>query len=542
MLQRAGPALVRAGNVVGGQRPGSDYPNIQAAINSPSVRSGDTINVEPGTYPDAALPGDTVTVTKPLTIIGGQAYPRTHQAGPSVVTSDAVGFTLDAGNISIQQFTVQPAKLTLGTAGIATAPAYLGAGYQIRKNLLEDEQEGLYLNTAASSSASPSTVCGNSFQADIYGIYSDLGLNNVTISQNAFTGSSGKGNGVDSASPGGANNVILNNTVTNFNFGIALAAASHDMVSYNTIQGNAGSGIILTRGCTNNTVSANQVNGNGGGIFLLDSGGNTITSNTADNNANIGIAAAGGSRNFIGGNTVNSSTKAAGIVVLAGDSNVISCNQSNYNFAGVASIECTNTRICGNTASYNRCVGIEVQDDLNASGQADTVQGNTANNNATGGIFSGLSTYVLISGNTVVASTHFGIQLYNYAEAITYDTLSGNVVSGTTSGSGISLVKDDNTTLLANATNRNAVDGISLQTSCHDAISGNNASANLNDGIDVDSHSMANTFTQNTALRDGNLDLQDASAGAGTDGTANTWRNNTAQTGRPFGLGWYFLK
>ncbi len=86
-------------------------------------------------------------MNKSLTIIGGESFPGANQSGPSIVTSDTAGFTLDADKISIENFTIHAATLAQGTAAIATAPGFLGSGYTIRGNVLEDERDGLILNT-----------------------------------------------------------------------------------------------------------------------------------------------------------------------------------------------------------------------------------------------------------------------------------------------------------------------------------------------------------------------------------------------------------
>jgi parallel beta-helix repeat protein len=595
-----------------GSAAGSSFPDIQSAIDSPSVRNGDTIEVEPGTYADAPLAGDTVLVDKSLTIIGGQSYPNANQHGASIVTGDGVGFTLAADDIAIEGFTIRPATLPQGTAGIATAAGFSGSGYQIRDNILEDEASGLLLNTQGGKSkvaqvvrasirtprgphalirrqtnrgdvapairlfgSSPnssvrtlasdpivlvrdakgsrgrgsstsSTVAGNTFADNTTGISSDVGMNSITISantfngdtsasiavtgssessdvqildnqvtsdaaivlqnvtnskvesnhivnpyhgagdavwldggvtrtvvqQNALVGAAGAGNGVDSSGAGNASDTISRNTVADFAKGIRLNAAGGDTVLDNTVQQCTTAGIDLANGATNNKVKGNTADQDYIGVVILGANSNTILDNKTAGNQTAGIEVLGCNGNAISHNNASSNAGAVGILV-SGSSNEVSNNAANGNSVGIGSLLSTGTTISHNTANANTLSGIEVQYDVNASGQKDEVVQNTAAGNGDGGILLYLSTYVTVSRDRADDNTGFGIEAQNSGEADTFDTISRNTADGNSGGAGISLVNDDATSVSGNTTKSNGVAGIGTQDSNNDSITGN---------------------------------------------------------------------
>ncbi len=74
--------------------------DINAAVSSPLVLAGDVINVEPGTYDNASLPGFTVPITKSLNLQGGKTRDAGQLPGPSIIDSDAIGLTITASNVA----------------------------------------------------------------------------------------------------------------------------------------------------------------------------------------------------------------------------------------------------------------------------------------------------------------------------------------------------------------------------------------------------------------------------------------------------------
>jgi parallel beta-helix repeat protein len=423
-----------------GSARGSNFADIQSAISSELVQSGDTLKVEPGTYSDAGFANDTLTVNKSLTIIGGQQFPNAHQhgpSGPSIVTSDGVGFTLDADNISIQQFTVRPATLPLGAAGIATEPDYLAMGYQIQGNILEDERNGLYMNSVLSNSTLSSTVSGNSFKDDTDGIFSDLGMSNVTISKNSFTGDTSAsvavyglsktiGDDTDSldAPPLASNVQIINNYIID-DAAIILQDATNSKIEGNQIVDPAGAnddGIWLDGRVTSTEVADNTLHGSPGrgngiessgagnsndaisrntvldfndGILLAATVYGTVSQNTIKGSTANGIELTDHSaNNTIVGNSANDNF--SGLLLLASDSNTVSQNTVSHNLnVGIEVAGSNHDMITGNRASFNHgAIGIVV-----FIGDSNTVSGNTANYDSIG-IESLDSTNTTTSNNT----------------------------------------------------------------------------------------------------------------------------------------------
>ena len=364
-----------------GSAPGSNFSTIQSAIDSPSVRSGDTIKVEPGTYADATLPDDTVTVDESLTILGGQSFPGANQHGASIVTSDGVGFTLAANDIAIEDFTIRTATLPRGTAGIATAAGFLGSGYQIRDNLLEDETSGLQLNTQGGKAAiariarvsirlprgpaalirrgtnrrvaapaielqgssplpsaptlvadpralarhaadargrrSLTTVSGNTFVDNADGVSSDVAMNSIAISANTFTGDTSASVAVAGSSQS-SNVQVMDNQVTN-------------------------DAAIVLQNATSSTVEGNHIvnphGGNGDGIWL-DGG---VTRTVVERNSLVGgpgsgngvdSSGAGNASDTISRNTVMDFARGIRLNAASGDTVLDNTVQQN-NSAGI---------------------------------------------------------------------------------------------------------------------------------------------------------------------------------------------------------------
>jgi parallel beta-helix repeat protein len=576
-----------------GSASGSNFPTIQAAIDSAEVKNGDTLKVEPGAYADAALPGDTVTVSKSLTIIGGQAFPGSGHGGASVVTSDGVGFTLSAADVAIEDFTVHAAGMPLGVAGIATAPGFIGSAYQIRDDVIEGEASGLQLNTQggrpsvvrvirasialpggpaallrggarrhdavralfahpvtmarkAGRSSASTTISGDTFADNIEGITSDVSMASVDISSDSFTGDSaasvaitgssrssgvqvmnnkvlndspivlqdvssskvegnnvvnplggggdgiwlqggvtgtlvqqntlsgnaGTGNGVDVSGSGNSGDTIKGNTVTDFARGIRLNAAGGNTVLDNTVDRSAVVGIDLANGSSGNTVKGNNASGDAIGISMLVANGNTITKNTTEGASIAGIAALNGDGNTITKNQAISDPGAIGILIN-GSGNIVEKNTASGDAVGIGATLSTATRIEHNTASSNSMSGIEVQYDVNASGQSDQILNNTTTGNGGGGILAYMSTYVTVTHDKANGNTGFGIQLQNSGEADTYDTITRDTADDNSGGAGINLINDDSTTVTDDTTTGDGVAGIGTQDSNNDTITKN---------------------------------------------------------------------
>jgi hypothetical protein len=165
--------------------PTATYSTIQAAVNA--AASGDTVQVCPGTYVESVS-----VTTDDVTLLGAKAGvdARSNRGpGESIVNppSGQVGVSLAANDLTLDGFQV---SLAVGNSGVYTSA--LSSGYSVVNNIIDHSMFGLYLNTGASTS---NLVRHNRFTennqagpAGGNGIYSDQGLQNVSIEQNKFTG------------------------------------------------------------------------------------------------------------------------------------------------------------------------------------------------------------------------------------------------------------------------------------------------------------------------------------------------------------------
>ena len=94
----------------------------------------------------------------------------------------------------------------------------------------------------------------------------------------------------------------------------------------------------------------------------------------------------------------------------------------------------------------------------------------------------------------------------------------------------------DVSTVSGNRVERNGRDGVVLDDSSKVQVSDNEVSRNGRDGIHVTNGSSDNTITRNDLERNGRFDAYDDTTGAGTAGTANTWRDNQIGTANRPGL------
>lgn len=322
------------------------------------------------------------------------------------------------------------------------------------------------------------------------------------------------------------NTVVATEPDTGFTVGILLDDAGKNTVTGNTVQGSLEDGIELADGSSCNTVSGNSSCGNlGNGIEVSDSNSNCVSKNTATSNTLDGI-------------------------LLDNEAfyNSVSCNTANCN--GNNGIEVTGSSLV---------VELAVNSVKTSAPVSNTISGNTTNTNAADGISVNNSNYVTVCSNTSCHNGDDGINLVHAASNIVscntanYNTVNGialnqsdttgNTVSGNTAnhntGDGIALLNGaSSNTISGNSGDNNGGNGLELTNpdSNDNTISLNKFLNNVGAGIFVHSECSGNTITKNTATGNGFYDLFDASSGGGTDGTANFWSQNTANTRSPAGL------
>jgi len=165
------------------------------------------------------------------------------------------------------------------------------------------------------------------------------------------------------------------------------------------------------------------------------------------------------------------------------------------------------------------------------------------------------------AGPTAVTAQN-GVQISDGAVADVHDNrVSDNIYDQPTfSASGILLVNPGTSTKVRNnEVTRNDV-GIAASGTTGVAITGNSISRSTEDGIQLingttgtlvannesrknglagifaDATSTNNEIRENDLKQNRNFDAEDASIGAGTEGTANIWQNNEGKTSNPPGL------
>jgi hypothetical protein len=261
---------------------GCNSTTIQGAINMAS--NGDTIQVAAGTYPES------VNVNKTLTLLGAQANndARTRSGAPATesVVNGANPFAFNANNIVLNGFTVQGSTNTGLVAGIWTNPS-TGQGHKILNNIVQNNVFGLYLNGANN------VVQFNLFRnnnttgaSNGNGIYSDLGLSNTLIDNNAFSNNTNAAAVITSTptGPTSTNLTISNNTADN---SFALGKTTSSTITRNTVTNSPGSGISLFGGDVGITITCNTLQNGSIGINVSDPFGFGPNANVVAHQNNI---------------------------------------------------------------------------------------------------------------------------------------------------------------------------------------------------------------------------------------------------------------
>lgn len=154
---------------------------------------------------------------------------------------------------------------------------------------------------------------------------------------NRLTGPGGSTGAYGVYVPTGSGAVIENGTVTGFDFGILL-----DMATYSV------------------SLSGITAQGNHDGIGVVGRG-NTIAGNTANRNDAVGIVVLEGESNIVSGNTTQGNR--IGIAVLDGDRNTVSGNTASGNGAiGIGAFHSVGNSLSDNTALGNG--GFDLADDV----------------------------------------------------------------------------------------------------------------------------------------------------------------------------------
>jgi parallel beta-helix repeat protein len=306
------------------------------------------------------------------------------------------------------------------------------------------------------------------------------------------------------------NNTIINNTVSNNEYGIYLWSSSYNNLTGNTALNN-NLGIYLWSSSTN-TLTGNTATNNSYGIDLGSSSITNLTANILLNNSYGIYLHSSSNNNTLMGNTATNNSY--GIWLDSSSDNTLTDNSASSNSLGICLVfSSDHNNLMGNTASNNSADGIQLY-----ASNYNILMGNTASNNSHGIYLASSSTTNLLTSNTVSKNT-YGICL---ASSSTTNLLTSNTASKNTYG--ICLDSSNHNNLMSNTASNNSADGIQLYSSNYNILMGNTASKNTY-GIYLDSSSN-NTLTNNTASSNPNDGIYLVSSSNNTL-TGNTASNNS---------------
>ncbi|WP_404391910.1 right-handed parallel beta-helix repeat-containing protein [Humibacillus xanthopallidus] len=242
--------------------------------------------------------------------------------------------------------------------------------------------------------------------------------------------------------------------------GIALSnaddATGGTTVRDNTSTGN-GIGIQLDTGTERSHVLRNTISGNSGqGIYLLGSGANTIEGNTIVGSSDVGLQVEGSSGNRLLDNTVSLAADVAILVTNGSHDTRVEGNELTDSEGGIHVDLSNGSQILGNTVhgSSDGAVAFEA---VNGS----LVRGNDLRFNAVG-IEIDASTGNRFESNDASDSTGSGIEVGDGSQRNVFLGNIANANGGAGIEVGASVPAGEGNLLLANTTNANTTDGLSV--------------------------------------------------------------------------------
>ena len=302
-----------------------DYPYrfIQDGVDNAS--SGDTVFVLSGTYDEFVWIGS-ISQQGPSIMLVGQDRDSTFISG--VVSIYYTNYTTVCG------FTFPENDLDdYCVAGFSLKNSH---NNRIKNNIIRDRindfwSSGIYLTDGSSNNTiTKNSIIENNAAKGFYAIELRDGSNNNVASENTITGNTG-----DLFGSIGINiresfhnvitaNIIKDNIGSYFGSGIELKWSCNNIISGNTLENNAFSGIHifaeeddlhLWYNCYDNVISENTIRGNLFGIYLFECLDNTISDNDISNN-NIGIILEGANKSIISANAIINNNKGIEVKVV----------------------------------------------------------------------------------------------------------------------------------------------------------------------------------------------------------------------------------
>ena len=324
--------------------------------------TGGTVVLLDGTYSIGDGAGDGIDITKSNVTITGAGRSTVLQRQGDTASNDGV--------------------ITVGNG----STAYSGV---VISNLFIDGQETLYsgiqnVGILFTTDITQSTITNTWIDRnDGYGIYflgsaSDTANNNITgnvitnndavgiqisdsshnrITNNHIEGNAGDG-GVSIASSSNYNIIEGNNISSNSNYGILVASGTYNSVLSNTF--NSSSNITIFLLSDNNTINGNTIISSGHVSIDIQSDKNTITGNNIISSTNSGISMSGADSNTITGNNINEvGAGLDGIYMAGSDNNIISGNKiTDTSGASSQGIDIDNSTSDNNYLAANEISGV----------------------------------------------------------------------------------------------------------------------------------------------------------------------------------------
>jgi parallel beta-helix repeat protein len=550
------------------------FHTIQAAVNA--APSGSTIKVAPGTY------NEDVTISKSLTLLGGQALTR-GETGPSIVEYEATGFTVSSANkVTINGFTIEadPASTTSTDSAIAATNtasstfennvivgSFISFGPGVTRTVVANNSDpsGSFFDIVVNGSTPGADASDTFLNNTLYngGISLDVSATGALVQGNTATDGPQIINDADNVTVShnvsdgadvgfidiGNNSTYIDNTAENNDEGFSLTGGGKLTVTGNVANSNDGEGFFIAgnntltmRGNTANnnttagvlilggspTLIGDTANGNGQfGFELNATGGSTVVDSpsiidcTANHGTGFGFEVATSGAATICGNTADGDVLGFGFSMAIGGGTVSDNTANSDSGFGISIASTGPLSVSGNLADNNGSTGMSL------SMGSGTVSGNTANGNAEGGFVIGAGA-ASIEHNTADNNALFGFDL----------SLQGGTVSGNTAlnnqGPGGAVdgfeLSGSGNSISNNTARNNTGDGFVLNGLSQSTFSSNTSDNNGGDGIHLVG-SGDNTLSHNTADNNGNdgFDLD-------VNSTANTLSNNTALGNKVYDL------
>ncbi|TVL97673.1 MAG: hypothetical protein CV087_22110 [Candidatus Brocadia sp. WS118] len=473
------------------------FNSIQAAIDAEKTLDGHKIDICPGHYKENVL------VNKELSIASTRGPYHTTVSSPNGNST----FTIVASNTFIHGFRIDGAKQT-EKAGIHVIGP--DANSDIGYNMLSENYHGIYLDQASNCLIGDTEfgivsnqIINNSFA----GIKISKGYNHI-IAANYI--------GLDQNSKPSGNKIgiYITDGTTYINVG-----ESGNQNSENVISGNYLQGILLDDANTkNNTIALNKIGTdpyglfkipNGNGIELYESTNNNIAQNTISGNAGFGILLSKASENIITKNMIG--TTSSGDHDLPNHTGIGLVKKSTYNIIDDNVISGNNFDgiiICDKGTNDNKVVGNHIGTD-NYWDKAIPNKGNGilisdgASKNYIGRTDTDTSNYNFISGNDKA-----GILISQSDENFIENNNIGGFRMSHANTTGIYIYKSNSNNIggrhFGNIIRYNKNDGILMVQSKYNIINFNYIYKNFNNGINI-KFGQANIINFNSPISGNSL-------------------------------------